>query len=108
VSVNPNNDANAPPKSPPPPSVLVDETTLQDAGSQCFADEEDFQEVIHINPEQLKTADHDDVKLRKPLASFQMSGGHPEAGVVASPSAMVTSSVVAHLHEPAILNALRL
>jgi myosin-5 len=46
-----------------------------------------------------------------------MSGGDPEAEVVASPSAMVTSSVVggvedlielAHLHEPSILHALRL
>ena len=29
------------------------------SGSQYFADEEDFQEVIRVDPEQLKTADHD-------------------------------------------------
>jgi hypothetical protein len=59
----------------------------------CFADEEDFQDVIQVDPEQLKSADNDDTKLRNLPASFQMSGGDPEAGVVASPSAMVTSSV---------------
>ena len=87
------------------------------SGSQYFADEEDFQEVIRVDPEQLKTADHDDIKLRNLPTSFQMSGGDPEAGVLASPSAMVNASVVGgvddlieltHLHEPAILHALRL
>jgi hypothetical protein len=76
----------------------------------CFADEEDFQDVIQVDLEQLKSAACDDIKLRNLLASFQMSGGGPGAGVVASLSAMVTSSVVggvgdlielAHLHEPA-------
>jgi hypothetical protein len=91
--------------------------SLHRSGSQYFADEEDFQEVIQVDPEQLKTADHDDIKLRNLPSSFQISGGDPEAGVLASPSAMVHSSVVGgvddlieltHLHEPAILHALRL
>jgi myosin-5 len=81
------------------------------SGSQYFADEEDFQEVIQVDPEQLKAADHDDIKLRNLPSSFQIGGGDPEAG------ALATSSVVGgvddlieltHLHEPAILHALRL
>jgi hypothetical protein len=48
-------------------------------GSQHFAEEEDFQEVIQVDPEQLNAADHDDVKLRNPPASFQTSGRDPEA-----------------------------
>jgi hypothetical protein len=88
------------------------EKALHRSNSQHFADKEEFQEVIQVDLEQLKTADHDDIKLRNLPASFQMSGGDPEAGVVGSPSAMVTSSVVdglddlielTHLHEPAIL-----
>lgn len=90
---------------------------LHKSGSQYFADEEDFEEIIQVDPEQLKTADHDDVKLRNLPSSFQASGGDPEAGVVASPSTRVASEVVGgvddlieltHLHEPAILHALRL
>jgi len=90
---------------------------LHRTGSQYFADEEEFQEIIQVDPEQLKTADHDDVKLRNLPSSFQASGGDPEAGVLASPSTRVASEVVGgvddlieltHLHEPAILHALRL
>lgn len=87
------------------------------SGSQYFSDEEDFEVVIQVDPEQLKTADHEDVKLRNLPNSFQVSGADPEAGVLASPSTHVDTTVVGgvddligltHLHEPAILHALRL
>eukprot|EP00980_Cylindrotheca_fusiformis_P004325 scaffold921_cov126-Cylindrotheca_fusiformis.AAC.4 len=90
---------------------------IKRSGSQYFADEADFEEVIQVDPEQLKTADHDDIKLRNLPSSFQVSGEDPEAGVLASPSTSLNSSVVGgvddlieltHLHEPAILHALRL
>jgi myosin V len=76
-----------------------------------------FQEVIIVDPEQLKTADHDDIKLRNLPTSYQLSGEDTEAGVISSPSTKVDSSIVGgvddlieltHLHEPAILHALRL
>lgn len=90
---------------------------IQRSGSQYFADEEDFEVVIQVDPEQLKTADHEDIKLRNLPTSFQMSGDDPEAGVLTSPSTRVNTAVVGgvddligltHLHEPAILHALRL
>jgi myosin-5 len=80
-------------------------------------DQEPFEEVVIVDPEQLKTADHDDIKLRNLPTSYQLSGDDPEAGVIASPSTRVDSSIVGgvddlieltHLHEPAILHALRL
>jgi myosin heavy subunit len=92
-------------------------SSLRRSGSQYFADEEDFQVVLKVDPEQLKTADHEDIKLRNLPTSFQLSGEDPEAGVLASPSTRVNSSIVGgvddlieltHLHEPAILHALRL
>ena len=82
-----------------------------------FVNEEEFTQVIRVDPEQLKTADHDDIKLRNLPTSFQMSGEDPEAKVLASPSTYMHNQVVGgvddlieltHLHEPAILHALRL
>lgn len=90
---------------------------IKRSGSQYFANEADFEEVIQVDPEQLKTADHDDIKLRNLPSSFRVSGEDPEAGVLASPSTQLNSLVVGgvddlieltHLHEPAILHALRL
>ena len=87
------------------------------SGSQYFSNEADFEEIIQVDPEQLKTADHDDIKLRNMPSSFRVSGEDPESGVLASPSTQLNSSVVGgvddlieltHLHEPAILHALRL
>ena len=78
---------------------------------------ERFEEIVVVDPEQLKTADHDDIKLRNLPTSYQLAGEDQEAGVIASPSTMVKSSIVGgvddlieltHLHEPAILHALRL
>ncbi|KAL3931045.1 MAG: hypothetical protein SGBAC_011490, partial [Bacillariaceae sp.] len=87
------------------------------SGSQYFANDADFEEVIQVDPEQLKTADHHDIKLRNLPSSFQVSGEDPHSGVIASPSTTLNSLVVGgvddlieltHLHEPAILHALRL
>jgi myosin heavy subunit len=88
------------------------------SGSQYFSEEADFGEVsVQVDPEQLKTADHEDIKLRNLPNSFQVSGADPEAGVLASPSTHADTLVVGgvddligltHLHEPAILHALRL
>lgn len=97
--------------------ATMPEGVLQRSGSQYFADEEEFEEIITVDPEQLKTADHDDIKLRNLPTSFQFSGEDPEAGVLASPSTKLNKNVVGgvddlieltHLHEPAILHALRL
>lgn len=90
---------------------------VQRSGSQYFMDEADFEVIVTVDPEQLKTADHQDIKLRNLPTSFQVSGGDPEAGVLTSPSTHVDTQVVGgvddligltHLHEPAILHALRL
>lgn len=90
---------------------------FQRTGSQYFSDQERFEVVVTVDPEQLKTADHEDIKLRNLPTSFHLSGEDPEAGVLASPSNHVDASVVGgvddligltHLHEPAILHALRL
>ena len=86
-------------------------------GHEYFTDEEDFKVVVQVDPEQLKMADHDDIKLRNLPTSFQVSGEDPEARVLASPSTALDRNVVGgvddlieltHLHEPAILHALRL
>jgi myosin-5 len=89
----------------------------QRSGSEYFSNEEPFEVVVTVDPEQLKTADHDDIKLRNLPNSFHLSGEDREAGVLISPSNHVASDVVGgvddligltHLHEPAILHALRL
>lgn len=92
-------------------------SAIKRSGSQYFSEEQDFEVVLQVDPEQMKTADHDDIKLRNLPSSFQISGEDPEAGVLASPSTKLDTSVVGgvddligltHLHEPAILHALRL
>ena len=90
---------------------------LSRTGSNYFQDQEPFEKVVTVDPEQLKTADHDDIKLRNLPASFEMAGEDPEARVISSPSTHIDASIVGgvddligltHLHEPAILHALRL
>jgi myosin-5 len=87
------------------------------SGSMYFADEDPFQVVITVDPEQLKTVDNDHIKLRNLPNSYQLSGEDREAGILASPSTRISEEVVGgvddligltHLHEPAILHALRL
>ena len=85
--------------------------------SDYFADVQPFETTVVVDPNTLKNADHNDIKLRNLPTSYQLCGRDTEAGVIASPSTMVDSSVVGgvhdligltHLHEPAILHALRL
>jgi myosin heavy subunit len=99
----------------PPPTVRKQQVRRVD--SQYFGEQEKFEVVITVDPEQMKTADHDDIKLRNLPNSFHFSGEDPEAGVVASPSVHNDAAIVGgvddlialtHLHEPAILHALRL
>lgn len=91
--------------------------TPNDKIQHYFSEEEDFSVVIQVDPESLKSADHDDIKLRNLPSSFQSAGEDPEAGVLMSPSTLIHNSIVGgvddlieltHLHEPAILHALRL
>jgi myosin-5 len=88
---------------------------LYDRSASNFGDMEVFEVVVTVDPEQLKTADHDDIKLRNLPTSFQLAGEDPEARVVSSPSTRADANVVGgvddligltHLHEPAILHAL--
>jgi myosin-5 len=102
--------------------TLVNDRTIEGNphggnSTNYFADEESFTEVVQVDPESLKTADHEDIKLRNLPSSFQISGEDPEAGVLASPSTRIKNQIVGgvddlieltHLHEPAILHALRL
>mmetsp|Transcript_41931 Transcript_41931/g.61332 ORF Transcript_41931/g.61332 Transcript_41931/m.61332 type:complete len:1524 (+) Transcript_41931:174-4745(+) len=85
--------------------------------SDHYADVDPFEVVLTVDPEALKSADHDDIKLRNLPRSFQLSGEDPEAGVITSPSTHQDDDIVGgvndligltHLHEPAILHALRL
>ena len=82
-----------------------------------FASIQPFSVQITVDPNALKKADHPDIKLRNLPTSFHFSGKDPEAGVISSPNTHITSSVIGgvhdligltHLHEPAILHALRL
>jgi myosin-5 len=87
------------------------------------SDHGSFETVVTLDPEQLKTGDHNDIKLRNLSRSYQLNGGeehlHHGAGY-RSPSSvagqeedLVVGGVddligLTHLHEPAILHALRL
>ena len=76
-----------------------------------------FIHTITVDSTTLANADHPDIKLRNLPTSHSSSGGDTEACVITSPSTHLDSSVVGgvhdligltHLHEPAILHALRL
>eukprot|EP00584_Thalassiosira_punctigera_P000378 CAMPEP_0172539274 /NCGR_PEP_ID=MMETSP1067-20121228/10496_1 /TAXON_ID=265564 ORGANISM="Thalassiosira punctigera, Strain Tpunct2005C2" /NCGR_SAMPLE_ID=MMETSP1067 /ASSEMBLY_ACC=CAM_ASM_000444 /LENGTH=2104 /DNA_ID=CAMNT_0013324925 /DNA_START=492 /DNA_END=6806 /DNA_ORIENTATION=- len=82
-----------------------------------FADITPFESTLLVDSATLANADHPDIKLRNLPTSYQLTGGDPEANVVASPSTLNSPLVVGgvhdligltHLHEPAILHALRL
>jgi myosin-5 len=96
---------------------LINLTLTQDSMSEIAGEQLPFQVVVTVDPEQLKTADHDDIKIRNLPASFHWSGQDVEAHVLASPAVHNDSEIVGgvddligltHLHEPAILHALRL
>lgn len=70
---------------------------------EYFADLPPFEEVITLDGESLKNADHEDVKLRnlpKDTATASAGGG--------SGSNVHDLIQLTHLHEPAILHSLRL
>ena len=110
INITLNDDRNIEKTMPPPQKGAR-------ASPGYFSEKDEFEVVVTVDPEQLKTADHDDVKLRNLPNSFHLQGEDPEAGVIASPSTHSESNVVGgvddligltHLHEPAILHALRL
>lgn len=82
-----------------------------------------FETVVTLDPEQIKTGDHKDIKLRNLSRSYQLNGAEEsphQGGAFRSPSStigieddLVVGGVddligLTHLHEPAILHALRL
>jgi len=81
-----------------------------------FGEQRKFETVVTVDPEQLKTADHEDIKLRNLPASYQLNGPQsPPRETNDSPSSGdgIVGGVddligLTHLHEPAILHALRL
>jgi len=89
-------------------------------GSFSYHQQQSFETIVTVDPEQLKTADHEDIKLRNLPRSYQLNGVQsPRNSLLDSPSAASEGehSVIGgvddligltHLHEPAILHALRL
>ncbi len=87
-----------------------------------YGEDEPFETVVTVDPEQMKTADHEDIKLRNLPRSYQMNGqeispekknGRGSPSSVSSEDSVVVGGVddligLTHLHEPAILHALRL
>jgi hypothetical protein len=67
--------------------------------------EEKFEVVLTVDPEQLKTADHDDIKLRNLEEGAQTAEEVASSAVVGGVDDLIG---LTHLHEPAILHALRL
>jgi len=80
-------------------------------GNSYFGSSERFEVVVTVDPEQLKTADHDDIKLRNLPTSFHLQD--EEFAMSSKTNEEVVGGVddligLTHLHEPAILHALRL
>jgi myosin heavy subunit len=74
----------------------------------------EFEVSVTVDPEQLKTADHEDIKIRNVPTSYHLAEG-AEMGLLtpSTHSEDVVGGVddligLTHLHEPAILHALRL
>ena len=112
--------------------MLVNDSTSQmsDNEQDYFAQEPEFTQVIRVDKEQLKSANHDDIKLRniRSSESEEDHGGRhsPTSALIRSSrkggttttatnaaSVMPVGGVddligLTHLHEPAILHALRL
>lgn len=108
-------DGYSPSNNPGSPSSMRWESNF--SGSGYFGDQTDFETVISIPAQQLKTADHDDIKLRNLSRSYQLN---EDSNHISSPSSVASSTDenvvggvhdligLTHLHEPAILHALRL
>ena len=102
--------------------TLVNDRSSPEANSgepDYFRDAEDFTQVIRVEKEQIKSADHNDIKLRNLPSSFldELSPSNNGA-MVRSPRKSKLGDLpvggvddligLTHLHEPAILHALRL
>ncbi len=93
-----------------------------------YSEEKEFEKIVTVDPEQLKTADHEDLKLRNLSRSYHLkdeninaslspthrlsliangddNDGAEEEDVVGGVHDLIG---LTHLHEPAILHALRL
>ena len=111
--------------------TLVNDRSNPEANSgepDYFRDEEEFTQVVRVEKEQLKSADHNGIKLRNLPSSFldEMAGGSSSSSsgsrAMMSPQSHRSRSSskgdtpvggvddligLTHLHEPAILHALR-
>eukprot|EP00536_Pseudo-nitzschia_multiseries_P014331 jgi/Psemu1/320638/estExt_fgenesh1_pm.C_6860001 len=112
--------------------TLVNDRSSPEANSgepDYFADEAEFVQVIRVDKEQLKSADHSDIKLRNLPSTFLddlgnsssrinnndnsemmvRGSGRPSLNGRSMPVGGVDDLIgLTHLHEPAILHALRL
>ncbi len=95
--------------------TLVNDTSRPEANSgepDYFRDQEEFTQVVRVEKEQLKSAEHNDIKLRNLPSSFLDFNDNND---VAKSTTITTKTVggvddligLTHLHEPAILHALR-
>jgi len=91
----------------------------QNSLTNSFYEKQPFEVVLTLDPEQMKTAEHDDIKLRNLSRAYQLK--EEEGLITNSPEGLNVDvdddSIVGgvndligltHLHEPAILHALRL
>jgi myosin-5 len=107
--------------------TLINDRSSPEANSgepDYFRDQEEFEEVVRVEKEQLKSAAHNDIKLRNLPSTFldELAGNNSNmnrnnnAMAVRSPGKRGDMPVggvddligLTHLHEPAILHALRL
>ena len=72
---------------------------------------------IEVNSDELKSVDHNDIKLRNKDFETRSASMDRDTGVIASPGSLVDPNIIGgvndligltHLHEPSILHALRL
>ena len=95
--------------------TLVNDPHRPEANSgepDYFKDQEEFTQVVRVEKEQLKSAEHSDIKLRNLPSSFLEEIDGPNTFTASSSDAPVGGVHdligLTHLHEPAILHALRL
>ena len=93
-------------------------SSLRSKVSNYFSDLEPFEVSLTVDPEGLKLADHDDIKLRnmpRDAAVNEVGGNNDNMSITSSPSMKECEVVggvddligLTHLNEPAILHALR-
>lgn len=97
---------------------FFDHTQSSSSSSNGYYDGGEFETTLTVDPEQLKAADHDDIKLRNLSRSYQLREqeevlGSPSAGSKGIDDDAVVGGVddligLTHLHEPAIMHALQL